>query len=150
MGAGSPEFDVHVKGVFAGISPGLGKAHFIRAIMESVAFMVRRNIALLRESGISVNEIRALGGGARSSLWNHIKADVTGVPYITLESAESACLGAAILAGIGCGTWTDIGQACSRVVKVKDKFLPDPAKSAVYDPVYSRYISLYDHLSGYW
>ena len=150
MGAGSPEFDMYVKGVFAGISPGLGKAHFIRAIMESVAFMIRRNIALLRESGISVSEIRALGGGARSGLWNQIKADVTGVPYITLESAESACLGAAILAGTGCGIWTDIGQACDRVVKVKDKFLPDQEKSAVYDPVYSRYISLYDHLSDYW
>ena len=150
MGAGSPEFDVHVKGVFAGISPGLGKAHFIRAIMESVAFMVRRNIALLRDSGIAVSEIRALGGGARSGLWNQIKADITAVPYITLESAESACLGAAILAGTGCGIWTDIGQACSRVVKIKDQFLPDPAKSAVYDPVYSRYISLYNHLSGYW
>jgi xylulokinase len=150
MGAGSPEFDMHVKGVFAGISPGLGKAHFIRAIMESVAFMVRRNIESLRESGISVSEIRALGGGARSSLWNQIKADVTGVPYVTLESAESACLGAAILAGTGSGTWPDIRQACTRVVKIKDRFLPDPAKSAVYDPVYSRYISLYDHLCGYW
>jgi len=150
MGAGSPEFDVNVKGVFAGISPGLGKAHFIRAIMESVAFMVRRNIALLQESGMSVSEIRALGGGARSGLWNQIKADVTGVPFVTLESAESACLGAAILAGTGSGIWTDIGQACSRVVKIKDRFLPDPRITAVYDTVYSQYISLYDHLTGYW
>ncbi len=150
MGAGSPEFDVYVKGVFAGISPGLGKAHFIRAIMESVAFMVRRNTVLLRESSIPVNEIRALGGGARSSLWNQIKADVTGIPYITLESTESACLGAAILAGTGSGIWNDIGQACSRVVKIKDRFLPDPRRTAVYDTVYSQYISLYDHLKGYW
>ena len=150
MGAGSPEFDAHVKGVFAGISPGLGKAHFIRAIMESVAFMIHRNIVLLQEAGISVSEIRALGGGARSSLWNQIKADITGVPYITLKSDESACLGAAILAGTGSGIWTGIGQACSQVVKIKDRFLPDPAKSEIYDPVYSRYISLYDHLNGYW
>jgi xylulokinase len=150
MGAGSPEFDVKVKGVFAGISPGLGKAHFIRAIMESVAFMVRRNIKLLQEAGISVSEIRALGGGARSSLWNQIKADVTGIPYLTLESDESACLGAAILAGTGSGIWTSIGQACSKVVKIRDQYPPDPKKSAVYDQVYSRYISLYDHLNDYW
>jgi sugar (pentulose or hexulose) kinase len=150
MGAGSPEFDVNVKGVFAGISPGMGKAHFIRAIMESIAFMIRRNTGLLMDSGISVSEIRALGGGARSGLWNQIKADVTGIPYLTLESAESACLGAAILAGTGSGIWTDIGRACSRVVKVRERFQPDPAKSKVYDPVYARYISLYDHLSGYW
>ncbi len=150
MGAGSPEFDVNVKGVFAGISPGQGKAHFIRAIMESVAFMIRRNIGLLMDSGISVSEIRALGGGARSGLWNQIKADVTRVPYVTLESTESACLGAAILAGTGTGIWTDIGEACSKVVKVRDQYQPDPAKLAVYDPVYARYISLYEHLSGYW
>jgi xylulokinase len=150
MGAGSPEFDVSVKGVFAGISPGLGKAYFIRAIMESIAFMIRRNIDSLRESGISVTEIRALGGGARSNLWNQIKADVTRVPYITLDAAESACLGAAILAGTGSGIWTDIQQACARVVKSRDRFQPDPEKSAVYDPVYTRYVSLYDHLTGYW
>ncbi len=150
MGAGSPEFNVNVKGVFAGISPGTGKAHFIRAIMESVAFMVRRNIESLQESEISVSEIRALGGGARSGLWNQIKADVTGVPYVRLESSESACLGAAILAGTGCGTWTDISQACDRVVKIRDRFLPDPSNAAIYDKVYARYISLYDHLNGYW
>lgn len=150
MGAGSPEFDVKVKGVFAGITPGLKKAHFIRAIMESVAFMVRRNMALLRESGITVSEIRALGGGARSSLWNQIKADVTGVPYITLESGASACLGAAILAGTGSGTWSDVSQACARVVKIRERFVPDPAKTALYDPAYTSYVSLYDHLRTYW
>jgi sugar (pentulose or hexulose) kinase len=150
MGAGSPEFDMHVKGVFAGISPGLGKGHFIRAIMESVAFMIRRNIDSLRDSGITVGEIRALGGGARSRLWNQIKADVTGVPYMTLESGESACLGAAILAGTGSGTWSSTGEACAGLVKVMDRFAPDPGKKALYDPVYARYVSLYDHLRTYW
>lgn len=149
-GAGSPEFDADVKGVFAGISPGTGKAHFIRAIMESVAFMVRRNMASLLDSEITVREIRALGGGARSSLWNQIKADVTRVPYVTLESAESACLGAAILAGIGSGMWRDIPQACAQLVKIRERFLPDPEKSDIYDPAYAHYISLYDHLKGYW
>ena len=150
MGAGSPEFNADVKGVFAGLSPGHGKAHFIRAIMESVAFMIRRNLSLLEESGISLREIRALGGGARSSLWNQIKADVTGVSYLALESDESACLGAAILAGMGTGIWTDVQEACSGVVKIRERFLPDPGKTMLYDPVYARYLSLYDHLDTYW
>jgi sugar (pentulose or hexulose) kinase len=150
MGAGSPEFDMHVKGVFAGISPGSGKGHFIRAIMESVAFMIRRNMDSLRDSGISVREIRALGGGARSRLWNQIKADVTGVPYATLESGESACLGAAILAGTGSGIWSSTAEACAGLVKVMRRFAPDPDKTAIYDPVYARYVSLYDHLRTYW
>jgi xylulokinase len=150
MGAGSPEFDVNVKGVFAGISPGLGKAHFIRAIMESIAFMVRKNIDSLKGIGISVNEIRALGGGARSNLWNQIKADVTRVPYVTLESAESACLGAAILAGTGSGMWENLKEACSLVVKTRHRFGPDPSNADIYNKAYTRYVSLYDHLGTYW
>jgi xylulokinase len=150
MGAGSPEFDANVRGAFAGITPGLEKAHFVRAIMESIAFMVRKNVESLQGAGISVSEIRALGGGARSSLWNQIKADVTRVTYLTLESAESACLGAAILAGTGSGMWGSLQEACSLAVKTRDRFGPDPSNAGIYDKAYARYVSLYDHLGTYW
>jgi xylulokinase len=150
MGAGPPEFDVHIRGVFAGITPEMKKGHFIRAIMEAIASMINRNLETLTSHNIAVKEIRALGGGAESDLWNQIKADLTGVPYITTCSGETACLGAAILAGAGSGYIKDIQEGCTRLVKQKKIFIPDHEQHAVYKKIYDQYVKLYERLKGYW
>lgn len=149
MGAGSPEFDVNIKGVFAGISPGLKKGHFIRAIMEAVACIVNRNLVSLNNFHIEIDEIRALGGGSASDLWNQIKADMTGIPYVTIQSSEAACTGAAILAGSGSGVFKDIEEGCRRLVKLNKKFTPDPAMFDKYQEVYLRYKRLYEQMRGW-
>ncbi|MCD4710786.1 MAG: hypothetical protein K8R52_08075 [Bacteroidales bacterium] len=150
MGAGSPEFDISAKGVFAGVTPQMGKGHFIRAIMESVACMIRRNIDSLTKHGIEFSEISALGGGAESDLWNQIKADMTGIPFVTLQSREATCLGAAILAGIGCGLFHDFRDGCNKLVRLKKRYIPDISHHAKYQEVFEKYIKLYDHLKDYW
>lgn len=150
MGAGSPEFDTQVKGVFAGITPQMGKGHFVRAILESVACIISRNIDSLTKHGIKPAEIMTLGGGAESDLWNRIKADMTGIPFVTLQSRETPCLGAAILAGIGCGLFQDFEAGCNQLVRVKKKYLPDSNQHARYQEVFEKYIKLYDQLKEYW
>jgi xylulokinase len=150
MGAGSPEFDSDVRGVFAGITMETGKGHFIRAIMESVGCMIRKNIEPLVEKGIHIHDIRVLGGGARSALWNQIKADITGIPVTTLDSQDNAALGAAILAGVGAGVFEHIKEGCERVVKIGKTYHPDPANRAAYDQLYARYNRLYESLIDYW
>jgi len=150
MGAGSPEFDTQVKGVYAGITPQMGKGHFVRAIMESVACMIKRNLDSLKKHGIEPEEIRTLGGGAESELWNHIKADMTAIPFVTLQSSETPCLGAAILAGIGCGIFKDFEEGCNQLVKFKKSYAPDPDQHIIYQNVLEKYVKLYDQLKGYW
>jgi xylulokinase len=149
MGAGSPEFDVNVKGVFAGISPNMKKGHFIRAIMEAVTCMVNRNLESLKNFQIEVNEIRALGGGSASELWNQMKADMTGIPYVTIHSSEVACTGAAILAGLGKGVFRSIEEGCERLVKMNKKYVPDLSLYKQYQQVYQKYIRLYEQLKGW-
>jgi len=149
MGAGSPEFDVNVKGVFAGLTPGMKKGHFIRAIMEAVACMVNRNLESLKNNQIKIKEIRALGGGSVSDLWNQIKADMSGIPYITTRSSEAACMGAAILAGAGSGVFSSIEDGCTKLVTIKKKYLADPAKYEKYQEIYRRYVKLYEHMKGW-
>ncbi len=146
MGAGSPEFNPQAKGLFFGIGLNTQKAHFIRAIMESVAYMLKRNIDLLKKMEIKVKEMRSIGGGARSNLWNQIKADVTGIPITTLSSEESASLGAAILAGVGCKVFKNIEEGCSRMVRTKQEFLPDHKNADIYLKNYNKYVELYDRL----
>jgi len=93
-----------------------------------------------------VKEIRALGGGARSRLWNQIKADLTHKPVVTTENEEAACLGAAILAGTAVGMFKSLNEACKSMVAIKERFEPNSANFEVYDKTYERYVQLYGDL----
>ncbi|MBI4731368.1 MAG: hypothetical protein HY781_04450, partial [Chloroflexi bacterium] len=84
MGAFSPEPNLQARGSFAGFTLSHTRGHFVRALLEGVAFLLRRNLESIERTGISVQEIRSTGGGARSRLWNQIKADVCNRPVVTL------------------------------------------------------------------
>lgn len=150
MGTGSPEFNSEVKGVFAGITMETSKGHFIRSILEGVGYMIFKNIELLQKRGIQVKEIRALGGGSTSDLWNQIKADITGIPVTTLASQDHAALGAAILAGVGTGLFSNIAEGCNRMVHPDQTFQPNPEYKSMYNTLYFKYNQLYESLIYYW
>lgn len=147
-GAGSPEFDARARGVFFGFGLAHRKGHFVRALMESVAFMVRRNFEALEELGVEIGEVRALGGGARSSLWNGIKADVTGKVITPVKAEEATCQGAAIMAGVGAGVFSSIPEACERMVSLRESVLPRPGNQQAYAEAYDRYVALYEATRG--
>jgi xylulokinase len=146
MGAACPEFNPAARGVWFGIGLHHTKAHFVRATLESVAYMLRRNVETLEELGIAVTEIRALGGGARSPLWNQIKADVLGVPVLTLATGEQACLGAAILAGTAVGLYPSPEDAAQKLVMVAGRWEPRFENRFPYDRGYELYVHLYESL----
>jgi xylulokinase len=154
MGAFSPEYDPLAKGVFYGFTLRHGKAHFARAVLESIAFMLRRNLELLASAGADASEIRSHGGGARSALWNQIKADVCGLPVLTLEGEDAAPRGDAMLAGVAAGVFPDLATAGAAMVAVRDRYEPNPATRPAYDAADERYLKLFEalrpvfHLSG--
>jgi xylulokinase len=148
QGAMAPEANPKAKGVFYGLTLRHTRAHFARSIMEAIACIVRRNIEVIEGLGIPVTEIRVLGGGARSVVWNRIKCELTGRPVVTTENEEAACLGAAILAGRAVGLFGSLDQAVERMVAVKDRLEPDPELHARYDQTYALYRELYDSLVG--
>jgi xylulokinase len=150
MGSGSPEFDTKAKGVFAGITSGTTRGHFIRAILEAVACMMKRNLDSLRTSGIVVKEVRTLGGGSKSKLWNQIKADVSNLPITTVQGQETAALGAAILAATGAGFFSSLESACKKMVQLSHTYIPDPHQHRAYQPVYARYVNLTHSLEKFW
>jgi len=126
MGAGPPEFDPYAKGVLFGLTLNHTKAHFIRAILESIAFMLRRNIEMIEELAIKFHKIRYIDGGSRSSLWNQIKADVTSKAILTFQNEEVAYLGVAILAGVAGGLFKSIEEGCEVMVRLKKRYEPNP------------------------
>jgi xylulokinase len=146
MGAFSPEYEPAASGVFFGFTLHHGKPHFVRAVLEAVAFMLRRNLELLAGAGAPAAEVRSHGGGARSALWNQIKADASGLPVVTLQGDDAAVRGDAMLAGVAAGIFPDLSAASSAMVAVKDRYEPDPATRAAYDDAYGRYLGLFDTL----
>jgi xylulokinase len=150
MGAGSPEFNSEAKGVFAGIKMGMSKAHFTRAILESVVCMIHRNIELMKEQGIFVRDIHVLGGGSKSRLWVQILADMTGIPVKTLMISDNAATGAALLAGVGAGIFNNLNEACQISVKSQTLIEPDPLMYEPYKIVYDKYLQLYQSLEKFW
>lgn len=145
-GAFSPEYNAEARGVFYGFTLRHTKAHFVRAILESIAFMLKRNLDLMQSLGIAVREVRSTGGGAKSPLWLQIKADVIGAPVITLEHKDTAVLGNAILAAVACGAHKNLGDACAAMVRLRDRIEPNPATRAAYADAFARYCDVYDRL----
>jgi xylulokinase len=115
--------------------------------MEAIAFIVRRNIDVLDGLGIPVNEVICLGGGAKSPLWNQIKADVLNKTVATTSNdQDAACLGAAFVAGKAVGIYASLEEAIRRSVRIAKTYSPDERNRPVYDEAYQRYIRLYENL----
>ena len=120
-GSTMPKYDPDAKGAFLGLTMEHTRGHAVRSILESVAAMLKANLDYL---GVSCDEVRSMGGGASSPLWCQIKADMTGKKIAILENNETACLGSALLAGVGIGFYEDIKTVCKELVKIKKVYAP--------------------------
>lgn len=150
QGAGPPESNTDAKGVFFGLTLRHTKAHMIRAIMESLCFAIRRLIDAFEGLGIEVDEIRSLGGGAKSELWLQMKADIAERPVIVSQDPQDAgCLGAAILAGVATGMWQTVDEAVDKTVRLAPASAEPSAEFAgKYARMYAAYTKLYEDLCG--
>lgn len=132
-GSTMPKYSPKATGSFLGLTLSHTRAHMARAILEAVSCMLKSNIDYL---GIEADEIRATGGGASSPLWCQIKADMTGKKITTLENAESACLGSAIVAGAAVGIYDSVKSAADSIVKTKKTYIPSGED---YTAVYKKF-----------
>ncbi len=147
IGAASPEFDPTARAVFYGATLKHNKPYFVRAIMESVAYMLKKNLDIVEQISGAVSEVRSMGGGARSRLWSSIKADVLQKAVIPVAVEEAASLGAAIMAGVAAGLFADLEEGIAHMVRLGERIEPDPAKAEVYRLGYQEYLDLYDSLA---
>jgi len=145
-GAGFPEFHPAARGVLLGLSLKHTKAHLTRAILESIAYLVRADLEALQRLGVSPREVCLLGGAAKSVLWSQIKADVLGLPVAVLPGSDTAALGAAMIAAVGAGLLPDLPSAVAAMGRPASVLLPQAETRAVYDHAYLRYRQLFEHV----
>jgi xylulokinase len=148
-GERSPIWDTNARGVIFGLTLDHTKAHLVRAVMESVAYSLRHVKEAVEELGGVVKEIRSVGGQSRSALWNQIKADVLGVPVVSVMHEPTEPLGSAMIAGCGIKIFKSFVEASDRIVRVKHRFEPDPSNRRVYDSHYALYKSLYPSVKAH-
>lgn len=144
-GATAPRWNDLARGVYGGLSLSHGRAHLYRALLEGCTFALRDIVDRLDAMGLTGDEIRVVGGGARSPLWLQVKADVTGRTVRVMASDESTALGAAMLAGVGAGTFAGLDEAVDRLAVLEPgAYEPDPGTRSAYDDAYGRYRALFD------
>jgi xylulokinase len=148
MGERTPHLDPNARGALVGITAQHTRAHVIRAILEGVAFSLRDSLTLFQEIGVPIESIRLGGGGARSQLWQHIQADVYGMPVELIEADEGAAYGAGLLAGVGIGKWRSVEAACETSVRVARRIQPNPKTVERMSLQYKEYRKLYPALHG--
>jgi xylulokinase len=142
-GAGFPDFAPGARGVFFGLTLHHGKPHLTRAILEAIAYLIRTDVETLQGLGIQPSEVRVLGGGSKSALWNQIKADVLGLPIAVPANRDAALLGTAVIASVGAGLQPDFATAVKAMTRMEARIQPDPASREVYADGYRRYRRLF-------
>jgi xylulokinase len=142
-GERTPHLDPHARGAFFGLTARHGRAHLTRALMEGVVFSLADSLAIMVGLGLSVRQIRAIGGGARSPLWRQIQADVFGMPVYRTVVDEGPAYGAALLAGVSAGLFENVREACSVVRLRPDVTEPDQRRTQLYKEYFAIYKSLY-------
>jgi xylulokinase len=139
---GSP----YARGVFFGLTPRTGKGAMVRAIMEGITFELRRTLEIVEAAGHTVDVIYHNGGGAKSDLWNQVKADIYQKDVQTFESSEGGILGSAILAGVGAGVYSDPATGAERCLRVAKEYNPRPETRERYDALFMLFKGLHDRL----
>lgn len=146
-GERTPHPDPLARGAFVGLTVRHTQAHMTRAVLEGVAFGLRDGFELMKVAGLSsIEQVRVSGGGARSSLWRQILADVLNIELVTVNTTEGAAYGAALLAGVGSGHWPDVESACAATIAIGEHDRPNAADVSIYDRAYEVYRQLYPAL----
>jgi xylulokinase len=145
-GERTPYPDPNARGVFFGLTLRHGKPHMTRAVLEGVAYGLLDSLELMRALGLSIEQVRASGGGARSALWRQILADVFDTEIVTVNVTEGAAYGAALLAGVGAEVYPDVSAACEAAIQLTGQTEPGPAVP-IYADYYPHYRALYPALA---
>ncbi|MCL2067401.1 MAG: FGGY-family carbohydrate kinase [Treponema sp.] len=145
-GERSPVWDPAARSVWRGISLSSGRAEFARSVLEGICFAVRDVISVMKEAGADVKELRLTGGAAGNSVLNQIKADITGIPVLSLEQKEAELLGLAIIGSCALGRFESYSQAAGALVRVERTYEPDLKKAAFYNELFQKYRESYQKL----
>jgi xylulokinase len=143
---GTPYMDPTPTGAIIGLNLATSKAKLIKAVLEGISYEMKLNIELLEEAGVVVDELRAIGGGAKSERWLQLKADMFNKRIVRLTTTEAACQGVSIAAGVATGEYASFSEAVGAIVKPDKVFLPNRSRAKMYEEKLAEYRRIYPAL----
>jgi xylulokinase len=143
---GTPYMDPSPTGAIIGLNLATSKAELIKAVLEGISYEMKLNIELLEEAGVVVDELRAIGGGAKSERWLQLKADMFNKRIVRLKTTEAACQGMAIAAGVATGEYASFSEAVRTVVRPDKVFRPNKLRADEYEEKLATYRKIYPAL----
>ncbi len=146
MGERTPHLDPNCRGVFFGLSAIHTKAHLLRAVMEGVSYSLADCNDILTEMGVAVDQMMACGGGGKSPVWRQMLADLYRCQVKTVHQSEGPALGVAILAGVGCGIYGSVEEACDELISADKCSNPVEKDAEQYAKYHELYKKLYANL----
>lgn len=136
-----PENQPDAKGIISGITLSHTRDDFIRAIFESISFMLQENLDYFKKLGIETESIISLGGASKSKLWCQIKSDITNKNIITLKNQESTVFGAAISAAVTMG-YINSYKDINKYIEIDKTYVPNNDNQKIYSNKYNLYKNL--------
>ena len=143
--SGTPYFDTSVKGTILGLDLTSKREEILKALLEGVAFEMRLNLEILEKSGCHVNELIAIGGGAKSKILCQLKADVIGKPITILNIKEAGCMGAAMLA-MAADKNLSVTEIPKKWIRPVSRLIPDINQG--YNKMFNSFKDLYPKLKA--
>jgi xylulokinase len=141
-GERTPINDDSARGTIAGLTLSHTKFHVYRAILEGVGYGFRHHLETMRDAGVPIDRVLAIGGGAQSDLWRGIVSDVTGVSQEYVSNPVGSPLGGAYLAGLGTDVFEGL-EPLKEATTVATTTRPNTAHTETYDEYYEVYRDLY-------
>lgn len=148
MGERSPHNDPDARACFIGMSMDTTREEMTQAVLEGVAFALRDSLEVAKSLGVQLTRTRICGGGAKSTLWKQIIANVMNLKVDMIESEEGPGLGGAMLAAVGCGVFASVEEAAEKLVRVVDTIEPEPELVEKYARQYEKFRKFYPALKG--
>ena len=144
---GPPHFISDSSGVLVGLRFETTRSDILKGLIEGITFYLRECIETLPQVGIEISDYCAVGGGSKSDMWLQMTADILDRPFVRPAVSESGILGAAIVAGAGCGVFPSLEAGVEVMVKLDRTFEPDQRTHNLYEDRFEKYKQLWPLMS---
>lgn len=144
VGERAPYADADIRGSFIGVDGIHKKSDFVRSVLEGITFSFEDIMEIYREKGAKFDTVVAIGGGAKSAMWQQMQADIFNTKVVSLKNEQGPGMGAAMLAAVGLGWFQDIHECTEKFVEYTNVFVPNPENVEKYKQLHKVYAKVYN------
>lgn len=147
LGERAPLWNDYARGMFIGLRMDMERNELTRSVFEGTSFALKHVMETVKKEGAKAEILRICGGGAKSRVWNQIKAAVLDMPvHVLSPESGDVPVGDAMIAGHKVGVFENLTETAAKIIKVQEIIEPNPEWVKQYQELYPYYVNMYRHL----